>query len=251
MGRGAVVEQVATDLVRAMARRHEVAGRVEAMLDLVSAVVGASAGLVVRSDPTHTVVEVLSGQLVAPDGEALSHQLQRMPEGDPLLGPVSAGDLTPRTAEREFGEGVWGASIQRRGCLRYCGVDQVCTLPLVGGPDFVVVFLGRVGPDFEGRHLDLLAQIRPLVADVVALAGLRPLTVRTAPPRLTSREHEVLRLLAAGHTCSQMARELGASPRTVEVHLGRIYDKLGVRDRLSAVLTAYDLQVLPPRPAPA
>ena len=54
-------------------------------------------------------------------------------------------------------------------------------------------------------------------------------------------------LLARGHTCTRIGRVLGASPRTVEVHLGRIYAKLGVRDRLSAVLAAYDLALIPPR----
>ena len=67
-------------------------------------------------------------------------------------------------------------------------------------------------------------------------------------PHLTARETEVLVLLAGGHTCTRIGRTLGASPRTVEVHLGRIYAKLGVRDRLSAVLAAYDLALIPPRP---
>jgi DNA-binding CsgD family transcriptional regulator len=55
---------------------------------------------------------------------------------------------------------------------------------------------------------------------------------------LTGREAAVLALMAAGHSTRTIARLLDCSPRTVDKHLERIFRKLGVRDRLNAVLVA-------------
>lgn len=55
---------------------------------------------------------------------------------------------------------------------------------------------------------------------------------------LTSREVEVLQLLAEGLLATSIASRLSLSPRTVHKHLGNIYDKLGVHDRLVAVSLA-------------
>jgi RNA polymerase sigma factor (sigma-70 family) len=48
--------------------------------------------------------------------------------------------------------------------------------------------------------------------------------------RLTAREREVLELAARGKHAKEIARDLGMSPRTVEVHKMRIMEKLGVRN---------------------
>jgi len=45
---------------------------------------------------------------------------------------------------------------------------------------------------------------------------------------LTPRESEVLQLLAEGHSNKEMARVLGTSPRTIDVHRARVLQKLGV-----------------------
>jgi len=57
---------------------------------------------------------------------------------------------------------------------------------------------------------------------------------------LTSREVEVLGLVATGKTNAQIARELFVSPRTVETHLTSIYHKLGVRSRATATRFALE-----------
>jgi predicted ATPase/DNA-binding CsgD family transcriptional regulator len=54
------------------------------------------------------------------------------------------------------------------------------------------------------------------------------------PAGLTSREVEVLRLVAGGLTNAQVAQELVISPRTVDTHLVSIYSKLGVKTRSAA-----------------
>jgi DNA-binding NarL/FixJ family response regulator len=64
-----------------------------------------------------------------------------------------------------------------------------------------------------------------------------------APPELeelTSRELEVLHLVAHGHTNTEIAGELFISEATVKTHVGRVMAKLGLRDRVHAVVFAYD-----------
>ncbi len=88
--------------------------------------------------------------------------------------------------------------------------------------------------------------VEDAVAEASALAvclGAAPALPRapsTAPPRvlpagLSEREVEVLRLVAQGRTNAQVAECLFLSPRTVEAHLRRVYDKLDVPTRAEAV----------------
>lgn len=58
---------------------------------------------------------------------------------------------------------------------------------------------------------------------------------------LTSREADVLELLAAGRTTSQMASGLGVTQKTIRNVLSVLYAKLGVEDRGQAALTARDV----------
>ena len=63
---------------------------------------------------------------------------------------------------------------------------------------------------------------------------------------LTAREIEVLNLLARGLLATSIASRLKLSPRTVHKHLGNIYRKLGVHDRLVAVTIARASGLLSP-----
>jgi DNA-binding NarL/FixJ family response regulator len=56
--------------------------------------------------------------------------------------------------------------------------------------------------------------------------------------RLTTREHEVLELIAHGRSNKRIALELGISEKTVKAHVGRVLAKLGVADRTQAALLA-------------
>ena len=59
-----------------------------------------------------------------------------------------------------------------------------------------------------------------------------------APPALSARETEVLRLVACGLTNADIGRDLFISEATVKTHLLRIFNKLDVADRTAAVTTA-------------
>ena len=60
------------------------------------------------------------------------------------------------------------------------------------------------------------------------------------PGGLTSREVEVLGLVASGLTNAQVAKELFLSPRTIQRHLNSIYHKIGVSSRAAATRFAVE-----------
>lgn len=82
-----------------------------------------------------------------------------------------------------------------------------------------------------GLRVSLAAPIASLVAALVPeMSHARP-----SPSRLTPREREVLSLVARGLTGKEVARRLGISPKTVEMHKSRIYSKLRVPNQAAAV----------------
>jgi DNA-binding NarL/FixJ family response regulator len=63
---------------------------------------------------------------------------------------------------------------------------------------------------------------------------------------LSSREHDVLRLMARGATNGEIATALHLGETTVKTHVGNIFLKLGVRDRPGAIVYAFDHGVVGP-----
>jgi DNA-binding NarL/FixJ family response regulator len=79
-------------------------------------------------------------------------------------------------------------------------------------------------------------------ADSTAGAGGHP-----AVSELTGRELDVLTLIGRGRSNAEIAAELFISGVTVKSHIGRIFDKLRLRDRAAAIVYAYDHGIVAPQ----
>jgi DNA-binding NarL/FixJ family response regulator len=94
-------------------------------------------------------------------------------------------------------------------------------------------FLGAI-IKVADREMVLQGPVATAVGQIADSIDLR----RDLDVRLTGREREVLAVAAEGLTARQIATRLGVRERTVTTHLGRIYGKLGVGNRLSAIRMA-------------
>ena len=110
--------------------------------------------------------------------------------------------------------------------------DLVEAIRVVAGGDALLA------PTATRRLLD-----RFLVTDVTPDAPAGSLD------RLTEREREVLTLIARGASNAEIAERLVVSETTVKTHVSAILRKLEVRDRVRAVVLAYDLGLVRPRPS--
>ncbi|MFE5244713.1 MULTISPECIES: response regulator [unclassified Streptomyces] len=84
---------------------------------------------------------------------------------------------------------------------------------------------------------------------LIAEFANRPDNPQGPDPRLdalTSREREVMRLIAAGRTNDEIAAQLVVSPLTAKTHVSRIMAKLGARDRSQVVVMAYEYRMVSP-----
>ncbi|MDX3690221.1 response regulator transcription factor [Streptomyces europaeiscabiei] len=98
--------------------------------------------------------------------------------------------------------------------------------------------------------------LAPSVARRLVEQYTRPAAVRARRPdprldALTGRERETLLLLARGLSNAEIAGELVVSDHTVKTHVGNVLAKLGLRDRIQAVICAYETGLISAGDAPS
>jgi DNA-binding NarL/FixJ family response regulator len=112
----------------------------------------------------------------------------------------------------------------------------------------------------DAPRADLIAAVRAAAAGDALLApsvtrrlieafASRPPETSPSPARLkslTAREHDVLLLIARGRSNAEIALALFVSEATVKTHVGNVLAKLGLRDRVQAVILAYETGLVVP-----
>ena len=151
----------------------------------------------------------------------------------PVLAPL--GQVASRHHERPDGSGypagVGASGLDGAACL-LAAADVLHALgePRPHRPALDLRQASRV---MAGLPLD-----RGAVRAVLDAAGAPPAALPPLPARLTERELEILRRLAAGRTKGEIAAELVISPSTVHTHTVHIYAKCGVSTRAALAMFA-------------
>ena len=101
-----------------------------------------------------------------------------------------------------------------------------------------------VAPGLTRRLLDAYAQHLPTTTAEPALTDAPHLDTRLSS--LTEREREILTVIGMGWTNTEIATRLHLAESTVKTHVGRILAKTGSRDRIQAVILAYDTKLVEP-----
>jgi DNA-binding CsgD family transcriptional regulator len=121
------------------------------------------------------------------------------------------------------------------------GAEDQISFILPSPPDVVVgVAMNRAQRGFSAEDRELIELVRPHLSQAFRDAQMRqdgdPLsTTRLKALGLTDREAEVMRLVVEGRSATEVAEQLVISVHTARNHIANAYEKLGVRNRASAV----------------
>ena len=130
------------------------------------------------------------------------------------------------------------------------GMHQQMSVPYrLGSQQHRTFILARDGTDFSDQDLQVARQLQPLLRLLDRQCAVLGQGRAASGPDtgLTGRELAALRLLADGLTAYAIGRRLGVSPRTVHRHFQGVYRKLGVSDRVRAVVVARESGLIPER----
>jgi DNA-binding NarL/FixJ family response regulator len=103
-----------------------------------------------------------------------------------------------------------------------------------------------IGVIARGDALLAPSVTRLLIDEVARRPAMDPAIVAPGIATLTDRELAVMRLIARGLSNAEIAEELYLGEATVKTHVGRILTKLGLRDRVQAVVIAYESGLVTP-----
>jgi DNA-binding CsgD family transcriptional regulator len=156
--------------------------------------------------------------------------------------PDRTGDLRSVIKIGDFYSTRQWRAIGRCGIYQSLGFDHALMLTLPAGPGDAagpgrtlrLFFFRGPGADFSERDRAQLTLLRPHLHQAYLDAEHN----RHPVPRLTTRQQDLLRLVADGNTNSQIARRLAITEGTVRTHLENIYRKLDVSSRAAAVTRA-------------
>ena len=155
--------------------------------------------------------------------------------------------------------GIDGIEATRRITTRD-GAPRVLILTTFDGDEFVFNALRAGASAFllkDAPEAQLIAAIRvvaeggSLFAPSVTRRLIEQFTASAAAPapeleQLTERELEVLRLLARGLSNAEISSELVVSEHTTKTHVAKVLQKLGLRNRVQAVVLAYEAGLVQP-----
>lgn len=169
------------------------------------------------------------------------HPVLRYYRGVGDMAAISTGRV-PRCFVTPEGRGVI------HDVLRPVGMEQQMSISYRMAPcEYRAFILSRSGEDFAEEDVVVARQLQPLLGllDRQARILQGSLAAITSKHGLTGRELAVLGLLSEGLTAHAIGRRLGISERTVHRHLGNLYRKLGVSDRLRAVIVGREAGLIP------
>jgi DNA-binding NarL/FixJ family response regulator len=203
---------------------------------------------ILESEPGLEVVAEAEDGLAAVDAAVRSRP-------DVVLMDVRMPRLDGIAATRRIVEG--GADQLRVLMLTTYGLDEYVFEALRAGASGFL--LKDVPPEQLISAVKLVAAGDALIDPSVTRAVIEEFARRApAAPKpgteleeLTERELEVLRLLTRGQSNAEIARTLVVSDATVKTHVAHVLMKLGVRDRVQAVIYAYESGLVHPGRAPA
>lgn len=187
-----------------------------------------------------------AGVLVVDDDEALLELVQTILEASGIEVTTAATGEDALDAARRVRPALAILDVQLPGLSGY----EVCrALREEHGPALPIMFLSGERRESYDRAAGLMLgaddyMTKPFAPDEL-LARVRGLTRRGVVPgagragSLTSREREVLQLLAEGRTQHEIAGSLVIAPKTCAKHIERILEKLSVHSRAQAVAIAY------------